>query len=336
MIVDNQKINKEREELRQEPEEVKILINGIENNHTDVTHREYSFTTPAPVNISKRKELAGQYIYKGVSNSLFGDTDAGKSLLATYLAINISEGTSTDDFRNECKPIKTAYLHIEDTVEDLYSKYQYNHKKYDFTQHKNLTLITREMLELDSIKIGEIPNKILEVCLHLKEQSHECIFIDNISALGDTAKAEKAYELIQNLDRLHIDTPVIVGHTLKSRDTSKPIDLGNITGSSLLGQLFKNITAFAMNEEYRYLKLLKCKSKWEHAKCLVHTLHFDQLESGLIIPVKDREARQEKNVLPSSTSYAIEIIKTLVSNSTQSKIAEMAGVSQATISRIIR
>lgn len=276
---------------------------------------------------------------------IFGDTGAGKTLLATLIANNIAKGKGTLELPNDVGITKAFYLDLEMDDRQFGDRYRYNrdgiNDEIDFSDNLELGTLNFEGLD-EGKKVSE--QLILSIEEAIKTGKYRLVFIDNLTLIAtDQEKSENAKELIIRLKRLakRLDTKIIlIAHTPKITDT-RPILIDDLAGSKNFSNLVDEVFAVGKSHKdfgLRYIKQLKTRIRegieFGFDNVLVYTLGdtvglrfvgFD--EEGNHLQTPSNAERQTRNE---------EIIRKAELGMSQSTIASELGMSRVQVNRIIQ
>jgi replicative DNA helicase len=198
---------------------------------------------------------------------LFSGPENGKSILGIQMADKISRGESLFNglLRNECPPQKVLYFDFELTLSDYKSRYiDSAGNKYPFLGEDWFLRVGND--EQNHRTFAEIAQSMERILLQNIELSKpNVVIIDNITAMsnGSTADAEvvkKIMDLLIKLKRRHKLTVIVLAHTPKRYDWSKPIGLEDLAGSALLSAYADVVIAIGrskMGNNIKYIIHLK-------------------------------------------------------------------------------
>lgn len=198
------------------------------------------------------KDLFWGLLYQGEHCIMFGDSYAGKSLLAVQIAsgISLNEAVLLFDFELSDKQFQLRY---SDGNGDLY---------------KFPDKFFRVSLDPDGLEVADNFEEMLIKSIEqaAKELKVTVLVIDNLTWLAsECEKAEAAAKLMKALwalTRKHGWTILTIAHTPK-RNMSNPLTQNDLAGSKRLFNFCDGCFAIgrsARDENERYLKQLKCRS----------------------------------------------------------------------------
>jgi hypothetical protein len=253
----------------------------IIEEHNSVIHRLTEFNTtlkgydfPKVMEMAKKATdkslLVGSLIKVEDVAILFSGPENGKSIWGVQMADKISRGESLFNglLRNECESQKVLYFDFELTLSDYKSRYVDGAgNEYPFRAEGWLTRVGND--ENNPKTFAEIANnmeQILRKNIELYQPNVVCI--DNITAMsnGSTADAEvvrKIMNLLMMLKKKYKLTLIVLAHTPKRYDMSKPLGIEDLAGSSLLAAYADTIIAIGrskMGNNVKYLKHIKVRN----------------------------------------------------------------------------
>ena len=215
---------------------------------------EESKNTPIP------KMMFSELLNEGELCVLYGETGAGKSILAVQIADSISKGNNIEGFKNESEPQLVGYLDCELSDKQFENRYSNNYSDHYHWDDNMLRI---------GIDSDNIPEKDFEKQLMnsiedaISQHGIKFFIIDNITYLDDELdKGKKALPIIKSLKSLKRKyglTMLVLGHTPK-RDSSRPIVRNDLAGSRNILNFIDS--AFAIGESSqdkstRYIKQIK-------------------------------------------------------------------------------
>jgi replicative DNA helicase len=201
---------------------------------------------------------------------LFSGPENGKSVLGIQMADKISRGESMFDglLRNECGQKKVLYFDFELTLSDYKNRYiDAAGNKYPFLGDEWFFRVGNDDKNPKTfVEIANNMERILTRSVELHQPN--VVFVDNITAMsnGSTADAEvskKIMDLLLQLKKKYKLTVIVLAHTPKRYDISKPLSLADLAGSSLLAAYADSIIAIGrskMGNNVKYLLQLKVRS----------------------------------------------------------------------------
>jgi hypothetical protein len=170
--------------------------------------------------------------------------------------------------RNECDPKKVVYFDFELTLSDYKNRYiDAAGNKYPFLDDGSLIRVGNDEERPKTFaEIASNMERILSRNIELHRP--EVVFIDNITAMsnGSTADAEvvkKVMDLLLILKKRYKLTIIVLAHTPKRYDMSKPLGIEDLAGSALLAAYADSIIAIGrskMGNNVKYIKHIKVRS----------------------------------------------------------------------------
>ncbi|HEV8591063.1 MAG TPA: AAA family ATPase [Pyrinomonadaceae bacterium] len=211
---------------------------------------------------AKRKapnKLFGEYWREGELAILFSDAGAGKSLLAVQIAESIARSHSVGPVENTARPQNVLYLDFELSEKQFEMRYtgeKGGHYKFSERFHRVEANVSQAE-----------PDQLFPAMTRLVEKTKaKVLIIDNISYLKRTYDGGRdQIELIKQLRQLkneHGLSILVLAHSAR-RNTSLPIEFGDLCGARMLGNFADSIFAIgrcATSMASRYIKPIKHRS----------------------------------------------------------------------------
>lgn len=201
---------------------------------------------------------------------LFSGPENGKSILGIQMADKISRGEPLFNglLRNECAPQKVLYFDFELSLSDYKNRYiDGAGNKYPFLGKEWFNRVGNDKKNLKTF--AEIAKNMERIMMQNIEQLQpNVVFIDNITAMSngstaDAAVVTKIMDLLLKLKNYHNLTVIVLAHTPKRYDLSKPIGIEDLAGSALLAAYADTIIAIGrskMGNNVKYLKHIKVRT----------------------------------------------------------------------------
>jgi KaiC/GvpD/RAD55 family RecA-like ATPase len=213
--------------------------------------------------------LIGRFIKIGDVAILFSGPENGKSIFGIQMADKISKGESLFNglLRNECEPQKVLYFDFELSLSDYKNRYL-DGAGNEYPFRKDGWMVRVGNNEENPKTFADIATNMERILTQNIEQFHpNVVFIDNITAMsnGSTADAEvirKIMNLLRELKNKYHLTVVVLAHTPKRYDLSKPLAIEDLAGSFLLAAYADTIIAIGrskMGNNVKYLIHLKVR-----------------------------------------------------------------------------
>lgn len=189
---------------------------------------------------TEQQKICGDFLKTGDIAIWFAAQKTGKSILAVQAADCISRGKALFNglLPNEVGAQKVAYFDFELSMRNYKKRYvDQAGKPYPFDKKNYIRKsIDKNFYEYD--KLPELVMADLERCII--SDSPDVIIIDNITFLsaGGTDDGEKSKMLMQNIKRLkdkHNKTFLVLAHSKKYVDTTRPLSEEDMFGSSMIG-----------------------------------------------------------------------------------------------------
>jgi len=240
---------------------------------------------------SPRVELFGPMWRTGELAVLFGDTGAGKSILAVQIAESIARGILIEPFRNPQSAIRNRevlYLDLDHSDGQFDERYSCASPllgkapiRYRFSSR--LRRVGFGDIEIPAIFKGDFARYFRHsLDVTLGSEDAKIMIIDNLSWLDPTAKSSSAYIRLLRMLKLQCartGTSILVLANSKPRRTSRVItperlnsfrgiELDDIACGRQIGEIADSVFAIGRSTflpDVRYVKLLKSSNS---APCL--------------------------------------------------------------------
>jgi hypothetical protein len=220
---------------------------------------------------TEKSFLVGSLIKKEDVTLIFSQTGNGKSVFSIQMADKISRGESlfNELLKNECGQQKVLYFDFELTLGDYKNRYidKETGIKYQFLGEGWFDRIGND--EDDPKTFSEIATKMERLLVsNVVKFKPNVIFVDNITAMSNGATvdpevARRIMDLILLLKKRYKLTVIVLAHTPKRYDLSKPVVIADLAGSSLLSTYAESIITIGqskMGNNVKYIKHLKCRN----------------------------------------------------------------------------
>jgi RecA-family ATPase len=205
----------------------------------------------------KPREVFGKYIHEGELCILFGDSNAGKSILANDIAFFVSGGGHKwPDM--ESPNIPSLYIDMEMTGKQFASRY-HNASEYmtdDYSRAEMLSNSTEDRWE-------RIRSKIIS--MQSLNNAPKFIVIDNITnGFGSIYSPKQMTALVTELKNIKSKfglTILLIAHCPK-RNKNKPITQDSLGGSKMIINFVDSAFAVGTSiygEDIRYVKQIKAR-----------------------------------------------------------------------------
>lgn len=224
------------------------------------------------INIKSKKELFegikdtkparsffGEFLYEGELSVLFGDSNAGKSILANDIAFFVSGGVGCwNDWESPLVP--TLYIDMEMTDQQWADRYRGAVNDIPDTYSR----ATVDTLNNDSEKVVAAI-KMNIIARQNDIDAPKFIIIDNITnGFGSIYSANRMRSFISDLKNLKARyglTILLIAHCPK-RKQGKPITQDDLGGSKMLINFVDSAFAISQSMKWgsaRYIKQIKCR-----------------------------------------------------------------------------
>jgi RecA-family ATPase len=211
----------------------------------------------------RRKMLFSEFWHEGETCVLYASTGNGKSVLGTQIANSIAEGKHIEGFELKVEAQKVLYCDFE-TDSSLFAERYTNEYNDPFRFGENLHIAELNFMANTPEGMTEEDQIIGSIKSELDKWPAKILVIDNITAIAnDMLKANDVKKLTNKLKTLKSEyklSMLVLAHTTKRYDESKPINISDMFGSSLLGNFCDS--AFSVgksvtDEAIRYIVQIK-------------------------------------------------------------------------------
>lgn len=211
------------------------------------------------------RQLFGEFWHENELSILFGDTGAGKSILAYQIADSISKSTATGIAALHVPAQHVLYVDCELSEKQMEARYSDNGTHhYRFSPNFiragiNPDFVPPIGIDYDTYLVTDLEKKI-------EDTGATVVIVDNISYLkNETEKAKDALALMKHLKNLKNKyglSILVLAHTPK-RDLTKPITRNDLAGSKALINFCDSaftIGESSQDKNLRYLKQIKARN----------------------------------------------------------------------------
>jgi KaiC/GvpD/RAD55 family RecA-like ATPase len=207
----------------------------------------------------RRNMLFSEFWYEGETCVLFASTGNGKSVLATQIANSIASGVPVEGFDNKVPGQKVLYCDFETDASLFAERYSEDYTNpFNFSDNLRIAELDYNANAIDGV--SDEDQIILSIRNELNIWQAKILIIDNITAIAnDMLKATDVKNLINKLKALKAEyglSMLVLAHTTKRYDDSKPINMSDMFGSSLLGNFCDSAFAIGKSvndENVRYI-----------------------------------------------------------------------------------
>jgi KaiC/GvpD/RAD55 family RecA-like ATPase len=207
----------------------------------------------------RRNMLFSEFWYEGETCVLFAFTGNGKSVLAIQIANSIASGIPVEGFDNKVPAQKVLYCDFETDASLFAERYSEGYKN-PFVFSENLRIAELDYAADAIDGVSDEDQIILSVKKELNIWPAKILIIDNITSIAnDMLKATDVKKLTNKLKALKAEyglSMLVLAHTTKRYDDSKPITISDMFGSSLLGNFCDSAFAIGksvIDENVRYI-----------------------------------------------------------------------------------
>ena len=291
-----------------------------------------------PDNYCEEEKVYGNYIVQGDFALIVGDTNSGKTLLASDIALANNDNLCYWDEQMNNKQRKAIIIDGEHNDSQIARRYEH--------------LLTCASGDLIRGRFTEaeyddcIEDKLLAIEKLIRKNSDaKLLIVDNLMCvLNNGNSVRQAQQFIQGLKRIKEmnDLTIILVAHLSKRNSKNPIEIKDILGSSVITNYADSIIAVGNTcegDHIKYLKQLKSRSSIKMSEVAVLEiveepyLHFEF-----------REYDMEENLLPKkvtnrssiSLSMGEMIYKLREEGLTVRSIAEQLNLSKSAVGRFLK
>ena len=214
--------------------------------------------------------LVGSLVKVGDVAVLFSGPGNGKSILGIQMADKISKGEPLFNglLRNECEAQKVLYFDFELSYSDYKDRYIDDAgNEYEFRKEGWMVRVGDD--EDNPKTFSDIASEMSRLLRQNIEQYRpSVVFIDNITAMSHGSTADAAVmrvimDLLKELKMMYRLTIIVLAHTPKQYDFSKPLAVEDLAGSFLLAAYANTVFAIGrskMGSNIKYIIHLKVRT----------------------------------------------------------------------------
>lgn len=265
---------------------------------------------------------------------LFGDSNCGKSVLATQIAEDVA-----------ASGVHVAYFDFEQSAFQFFTRY--------VDDLGTLHVFPSDLIRFEVARYTEVEEKTIMAEIEKAAISVEAsvVIIDNLtwlcSQMDSGADAGKLMQALLSLKRRWGWSLLVVAHTPK-RNMATPITQNSMAGSKRLVNLFDSVFALGMSgkgEKVRYIKQLKARcSPIEYGRDSVLPCVLSKYGNTLRLGFNDFTEEEDDHLkaFDSETRQAMKMQRMVeVQDLSQAglslrEISDRVGVSKTQVSRILR
>lgn len=294
------------------------------------------------------KSLYGPLIVEDEITVLFASTNVGKSILAVQIGQAIASGQSTPEFPTDRAGRKVLFFDFELSARQFARRYALDdgshfHTPFEFSEN---------FIRLENGYANPFPGQTMDeyylqaIKTEIDRHGANVVIIDNLTWInGKLEKSRDAAPFMQQLAMLKRElglTLILISHTPK-RDPSKPIDITDLAGSSMVGNFLDAAIAIGRSKKdpgLRYIKQVKARdgeiilSEENVASCALEKensfLGFRFLEYG---PERDHLKEQSED---DRAGQLDKIISMYQEGKSLRQIQEATGIGKSSVDRIIK
>ena len=213
--------------------------------------------------------IAGSLVMEGEHTLLFADTNLGKSILATQIALAFASGKSfSPQFETETAPKKVLYVDFELGLHQFAGRYAEVDDKTLINPFPFPAEFVRAEIDPEKLPPGDTGSLVMKsINAEVREHGFEGVVVDNITWLSDdTEKGDAASALMKSFHCLARELEITIltlAHTPKV-PTHVPITINHLAGSKRLANFADSVFAIGRDwqnpDSHVYLKQLKVRS----------------------------------------------------------------------------
>jgi KaiC/GvpD/RAD55 family RecA-like ATPase len=250
-------------------EEQKFQLSKLTDFNPTLKGENFPKVMEKAKNATTKAFLIGSLIKVGDVAILFSGPENGKSILGIQMADKISKGESMFNglLRNECEPQKVIYFDFELSLSDYKNRYLDGAgNAYPFRDDGWMVRVGND--EDNPKTFADIASNMERILRqNIEQYQPTVVFIDNITAMsnGSTADAEvmrQIMTLLKDLNLRHNLTVIVLAHTPKRYDLSKPLAIADLAGSFLVAAFADTIIAIGkskMGNSIKYILHVKLR-----------------------------------------------------------------------------
>lgn len=268
--------------------------------------------------------------YEGEVSCLFADSNAGKSIYAVQIGIDIAR-----------RGLKVLYLDFELSPKQFQMRYSDGAVLYDFPPNFFRVEVNRERLggDFDEVVMHDIEQAMLDT-------GAKVLIIDNLTWLiNEAEKGADAAELMKQLMAMKFKygwSILVIAHTPK-RPLTNPITQNDLGGSKKLFNFFDSVFVIgksAKDEALRYVKQLKCRYgsfHYDSQNVIVYEIQKLSSFTQFVFQGYDKEKEHLKEPSDSDRQATIDEAKRLAAEGKpQREIARLLGMSVGWVNKQLR
>ena len=220
-----------------------------------------AMTRPIP------KKLFGELVIEEEITVLFASTNVGKSILAVQIGQAIASGQSIKEFPTDREGRKVLFFDFELSARQFSRRYTQD----DGTHFNTPFQFSKNFIRLENGYAMPAPGEdltdyyIRSIKKEIDRHAAQVVIVDNLTWLNSKLeKSRDAAPFMQQLAMMKRDlglTLILISHTPK-RDASRPLDITDLAGSSMVGNFLDAALAIGKSRKdpgLRYLKQVKVR-----------------------------------------------------------------------------
>ena len=220
-----------------------------------------AMTKPIP------KKLFGELVIEEEITVFFASTNVGKSILAVQIGQAIASGQSIKEFPTDREGRKVLFFDFELSARQFSRRYTQD----DGTHFNTPFQFSPNFIRLENGYAMPAPGEditdyyIRSIKQEIDRHAAQVVIVDNLTWINSKLeKSRDAAPFMQQLAMMKRDlglTLILISHTPK-RDASRPLDITDLAGSSMVGNFLDAALAIGRSRKdpgLRYLKQVKVR-----------------------------------------------------------------------------
>ncbi len=251
-------------------------------------------------------KIAGSLVMEGEHTLLFADTNLGKSIFATQIAVAGASGKDcSPQFETEIAPQKVLYLDFELGPQQFARRYAEIDDRTLINPFSFPDNLTRAEIDPEKLPPGDMGALVLE-SIHAEVRGHgfKLVVVDNITWLSDdTEKGDAAGILMKAFHRLVRELSISIltlAHTPKV-PAHAPITINHLAGSKRLANFADAVFAIGRDwqnpDTHAYLKQLKVRAAGPLEYGSDNVVVMERVKSGNFLGFEFRHFASEDDII---------------------------------------
>jgi len=294
--------------------------------------------------------LFGPFWRQGELGILFADTNIGKSILAVQIANSIARRRGIPPFQAEVPRSTVFYVDFELSTSQFAARCSDESGEYRFPKSFYRAGISTGHIQ--TATEAEQDTVVMEaIAYRVQQLQARVLIIDNISCLRggteNTILARRLIKGLRKLQQLYRLSILVLAHTPKRRNATRPITANDLQGSKMLINLADSAFAIGNSKtqkDLRYLKQIKQRTGeliyGEDRVCLFHIIRKDKLLrfrfSGTGREAQHLLPRQSSRSIPDRLHLGKQVQHLAKQNLSQRKISARLGISLGMVNLLLR